>query len=350
MARLTARRIALATIILAAVTVGSTLLASTAASWWIGDLAVHFRLQYAAAALLELVVLASARRWAWAGVALAALVVNGIAAAPLLGGGSVIRGAMAGAPAAIELGPARGVGGLVGPAAGTQGAAGQPSALRRQRLRIASINVLFHNTHHDRVAAFLRSARPDAAVLVEITPAWRAALGGLREEFPWQYYAEGRRSHGTLLLSRWPLERTETIPMGPHADPAIEAVLNVRGRRLHLIGVHPAWPLGPGVSAERNRELIRLAALARATPAPLVMAGDFNVTPFSPHFRDFLGQSRLRWAANGAGWQPTWPTFLPLGGIQIDHAFVSPGIAVQRFARGGGVGSDHRPILVDLEW
>jgi endonuclease/exonuclease/phosphatase (EEP) superfamily protein YafD len=228
-------------------------------------------------------------------------------------------------------------------------------AVPREPLRIASINVLFHNTHYDRVAAFLRQERPDAAVLVEITPSWRAALGSLRDEFPWQYYAEGhdapgRDSHGTLLLSRWPLERMETVPMGPHADPTVAVELSVRGRTLHLIGVHPSWPLGPAVSAERNRELIELAALARATPAPLVMAGDFNLTPFSPHFGDFIGRSGLRWTAQGAGWQPTWPTFLPIGGIQIDHVFVSPGIDVQRFARGRGVGSDHRPILVDLEW
>ncbi len=342
MARLTARRIALATMILVIVTVGATLLAWRADSWWVGDLAVHVRLQYAAAALVELLVLGWARRWVWAAAALAALAVNGVAAVPVLGGGSVIRSAIAGAPLAI--------GGPQGVAAAPQAAGGVGAAVRRQPLRVASINVLFHNRHYDRVDAFLRRTRPDAAVLVEITPAWRAALGSLRDEFPWQYYAGGGHSGGTLLLSRWPLERTETVPMGPHADATIEAVLSVRGRSLHLIGVHPSWPLGPAVSAERNRELNQLAALARATPAPLIMAGDFNVTPFSPHFLEFMARSGLRWTAKGAGWQPTWPTFLPVGGIQIDHVFVSPGIAVQRFARGGGIGSDHRPILVDLDW
>lgn len=325
MARLTARHIALAAMILSIVTLGATVLATAAASWWVADLAVHFRLQYAAAALLALLVLGWARRWGWAAVALVALAVNAIAAAPLLGGASMIRGAVAASPIA------------------------------REPLRIASINVLFHNTHYDRVAEFLRRARPDAAVLVEITPRWRAALAPLHDEFPWQYYAPGLNtpgsdSHGTLLLSRWPLERIETVPMGPHADPTVTAVLSVHGRSLHLIGVHPSWPLGPAVSAERNRELSQLAALARATPAPLVMAGDFNVTEFSPHFATFVVQSGLQWASQGAGWQPTWPTFLPVGDIQIDHAFVSPGIAVRRFARGPNIGSDHRPIIIDLEW
>lgn len=319
MARLTARRIAIAAMIFTVATLSATALAWSASFWWLGDLAVHFRLQYAAAALLELLVLGWARRWIWAGVAVVALLANGIAAAPILGGGSMIQGAIAGSRSEIPL-------------------------------RIASINVLFHNTHYGRVVAYLRGARPDAAVLVEITPRWRSALGPLRDEFPWQYYAESSESHGTLLLSRWPIEHVRTVPMGPHADPTVAAELSVRGRTLHLIGVHPSWPLGPAVSFERNRELNRLAALARATPAPLVMAGDFNVTPFSPNFRMFVARSGLEWTAQGAGWQPTWPTFFPAAGIQIDHVFVSPDIAVRSFARGSGIGSDHRPILADLEW
>ena len=314
MGLLTARHIALAAAILTGVTLGATPLAATAGSRWVGDLAVHFRLQYAAAALIGLVALGWTRHWLWAVAALVALVVNGIAAAPVLGG------------------------------------ARQAAVPGRQPLRIASINVLFHNSHYDRVATLLRRARPDAAVLLEITPRWRAALESLRDEFPWQYYAESRRAQGTLLLSRWPFERSETVPMGPHGDPTVAVVLSVRGRALHVIGVHPSWPLGPAVSAERNRGLDKLAALARARPGPLIVAGDFNVTPFSPHFRAFVAQSGLRWTAEGAGWQPTWPTFFPVGGIQIDHAFVSPGIDVRRFARGPGIGSDHRPILVDLEW
>ncbi|MGH8260435.1 MAG: endonuclease/exonuclease/phosphatase family protein [Steroidobacteraceae bacterium] len=322
------RYVVVGSMLTAAAALVATLLAATAAHWWIGDLAVHFRLQYAAAALVALIVLAWVRHWSWAGAALVALILDVLAAAPVLAPPHLVQRAVAGTVA-------------------------------REPLRIASINVLFHNTHYGRVIAFLQRARPDAAVLVEITPRWRDALAApLRGELPYQFYAAGwpRQagrdvdSHGTLLLSRWPIEHVVPIAMGPHADPTVVAALDIRGRTLHLIGVHPSWPIGPAVSAERNRELRRLAALARSTPAPIVMAGDFNVTPFSPYFRTFVAASGLRWAAQGAGWQPTWPTFLPPGGIQIDHAFVSPAIAVRRFARGPGIGSDHRPILVDLEW
>jgi endonuclease/exonuclease/phosphatase (EEP) superfamily protein YafD len=79
-----------------------------------------------------------------------------------------------------------------------------------------------------------------------------------------------------------------------------------------------------------------------------VVLGDLNITAFSPHFQSLLAQSGLRSAVPGMQWLPTWPTFLPIAGIQIDHALVSPGITVRGVERGPRVGSDHWPLVVDL--
>ena len=320
------RRVQSGAVCAVVLTLAATSLAAAARWSWLGDLAVHFRLQYAGVALLALIGLAWARSWVWAGAALLALVINGAAAGPALGS----RWLAPDVAVAIEPAPA-------------------------SSLRACAINVLYSNTHYERVASFLHTARPDVAVLVEITPVWRAALTGLGSEFPNQYYAAGSLSRagssaqrGVLLLSRWPIERVATWKLGPHTEPAVIATLNVRGRALQLIGVHAAWPLGSGIQAERNRQLGELATIARSTPPPLVVLGDLNVTPFSPYFEALLSSTGLRSAAQGEGWQPTWPTFLPPAGIQIDHALVSAGLPVLRFRRGPGVGSDHRPILVDL--
>jgi endonuclease/exonuclease/phosphatase (EEP) superfamily protein YafD len=94
--------------------------------------------------------------------------------------------------------------------------------------------------------------------------------------------------------------------------------------------------------------LEQIAHLARSIKGPLVVLGDLNITAFSPHFQDLLAHSGLRSAAEGAGWRPTWPTFMPLAGIQIDHALVSPDITVLNFERGPFTGSDHWPIVVEL--
>jgi endonuclease/exonuclease/phosphatase (EEP) superfamily protein YafD len=322
------RRLEIAGVCATALVLAATSLAATARYSWLGDLAVHFRVQYAGVALAALVALTWTRSWVWAGAALLAFALNVGAAVPALG--LPLSVATPGRAVAVE--PTRPVG----------------------NLRLAAINVLYSNTHYERVASFLRAARPDAVVLVEITPAWRAGLASLATEFPHQYYAgswlnrgQGKAQRGVLLLSRWPIERAATWRLGSHTEPALIATLAVKGRELQLIGVHAAWPLGSRISAERNRELGELSGLVRSMPRPLVVLGDLNITPFSPHFQALLSSTGLRSAAEGEGWQPTWPTFLPPAGIQIDHALVG-GLAVLRFQRGPGVGSDHRPILVDL--
>ncbi|HTT03565.1 MAG TPA: endonuclease/exonuclease/phosphatase family protein [Steroidobacteraceae bacterium] len=304
----------------------ATLLAASASRWWLGDLAVHFRLQYAALALIALVVLVWARSWSWAAASLLTLIVNLAAAASILG------------PMPDFV------------------AAGHAAAPHPTNVRIVALNVFYHNSQYERALTFVRAARPDVVVLVEITPQWRSAFERLRAAYPFQYYAAAPRPlafgssevRGALLLSRWPIVHAEQLALGPTTDPAVTAVLAVQGRDVRIIGVHAAWPLGLSVSGERNEELVALATRVRSETEPCIVAGDFNVTPFSPYFRRFLAASGLVWAAQGAGWQPTWPTFLPPAGIQIDHVFVSPGIQVQRFARGPSVGSDHRPILADL--
>jgi endonuclease/exonuclease/phosphatase family metal-dependent hydrolase len=60
-----------------------------------------------------------------------------------------------------------------------------------------------------------------------------------------------------------------------------------------------------------------------------------------------LAKGNLKSAAQGRGWQPTWPTFLPPAGIQIDHALTGAGVFVTAFRRGSAVGSDHLPIVID---
>jgi len=293
-----------------------------AAAWWLGDLTVHFRLQYAAIAALCAVLLGLARRFGWAVIALLCLIANAAAVSFIWA-----RAPSADADAAV--------------------------VHARVRARIVALNVLYSNTHYEEVSGFLHAARPDAAVLVEITPRWRQALEGLRAELPYQYFAAatlqrrlGPQVRGTLLLSRWPLASARPVTLGPYAEPAVAATLLIGARPLRLIGVHTSWPLGPQVSAERNRQLDEIAALARALPAPLVVAGDLNVTPFSPHYGALLAAAGLRTAS--PPWQPTWPTFLPPAGIQIDHILVSPQIAIAAFAIGPGVGSDHRPVVADL--
>ena len=303
--------------ILTAALLLATAFAASASSAWVADLAVHFRLQYAALALFVFVLFAAARRPAWAAIALLIAVTNGLIAAPLL----VSRPAAAALSARDDDGVA---------------------------VRLAFVNVFFGNDDYRRVVGFVRAEKPDAVVFAEVDARWHGELGALKKDYPHEYATHGAAGRGLLLLSRLPIEKAAVLAMSNDAEPPLGVTLNVQGKPLHLLGVHTNWPFGFRSRTSCDEQLEELAAAAQATARPLVLLGDLNVSPFSSHFQRLLQVGQLRSAAAGFGWQPTWPEFMPPAGIQIDHALVSPGVQVRNFRRGPQVGSDHRPVVVDL--
>ncbi len=304
-----------------------TLLATTASWVWLGDLFVHFRPQYAlAAALIAWGLFAlGRRRLAVLAVALCALNV-GFGALALRSLGSASTGWMARAEA------------------GTAASARAPL-----ELKVAASNVFFGNEDAARVIAWVRSERPDIISFEEVTPAFLEALEVLAADYPHRLNSNSNGRFATALFSRYPFEESRLLGVAENRDREIATGVRIGERRIRVVAVHATWPYGGTMSRIRNQELATLSEYVRAQAEPVILLGDFNITPFSPHFRALLiEQAGLRSAAAGYGWNPTWPSFLPLAGIQIDHILVSEQIGVRNFRRGPRVGSDHWPIVAEL--
>jgi endonuclease/exonuclease/phosphatase (EEP) superfamily protein YafD len=301
---------------LTAIALIATLYITLAPRSWQLDLAVHFRLQYGALALLGCVILAATGEPLMAALAFLVGALNALVAVPLL---------------------------LSRRAPKTAAASGRSPAIR-----LASINVFYRNRQYQRVIDFIARERPDAVVLVEINREWEAALRGVDKEYAYSYTARGKKGKGIMLLSRWPLLSADMLPGYSEVQSALTATLEIHGRSFQLLGIHATWPMGRRRSGLRNQQLRFLGEFARAHPGPLIIMGDLNVSPFSSHFQAFLAAGDLKSAAQGYGWQPTWPTFLPPAGIQIDHALSNAAVVVTDFRRGAPVGSDHLPIIIEF--
>jgi endonuclease/exonuclease/phosphatase (EEP) superfamily protein YafD len=128
------------------------------------------------------------------------------------------------------------------------------------------------------------------------------------------------------------------------------AEVAVGGRPLLVVGAHPTSPspTRPGDSRRRNRELDHLATTVSAWDRPAIVTGDFNTTPWSPHFRDLVAAGGLRDAALGHGYIATWPTWFWPARIPIDHVLLKGPLAVAALRRGPAAGSDHFPLIADL--
>jgi endonuclease/exonuclease/phosphatase family metal-dependent hydrolase len=80
-----------------------------------------------------------------------------------------------------------------------------------------------------------------------------------------------------------------------------------------------------------------------------MVVGDFNATLDHGPVRDLLGLG-LRDAAreSNAGWQPTWPAWLPL--IAVDHVLVSRDLGVISTKSAVVEGTDHRALVAEVRW
>jgi endonuclease/exonuclease/phosphatase (EEP) superfamily protein YafD len=280
---------------------------------WPFDLFAHFRVQYAALFVLFAVLLLILRRWVLALAAFAGLAVSAV---PL-----------------IDYLPDR-------PSGTATAAVDDPV------FRLLSFNVWYRNPDMARTAAYIEQSRADAVVLLELTPAQAEALRPLLPSYPHSYIEPSRM--GAAVFTKWPVLAAESLPLAQGGAVAARMQVDWRGLPVTVLGVHLNWPLGPRNFAFRNEELAGVVAFSKAQSAPLIVAGDFNLTPWSGYFIEALEASGLHDAARGFGLGRSWPAqFAPVG-IRIDHCLLSPHWNSIRAEIGPSLGSDHLPLIAEL--
>ena len=278
---------------------------------WPFELFSHFRVQYAAAALL-LAVLCAGRR----------LAVPAVLAAMLFGWHALphARAAFAAAPAPACTGPA---------------------------FTVATANVQFSNVRHAAFRAWLDRQPVDLLVVQEVTGAWARELESVAR-YPYRHVLTREDPYGLAVLSRWPLESVSLVDLAGDGLPSLAVVAEAGGQRVRFLALHTRWPVTPGLARARDEALQGAAQLALAGDVPVVLLGDLNLSPDSPAFDRLVGLTELRDVMQGRGWQPTWHArFWPLA-LRIDHILVSSGLCVEHAEVGPSIGSDHRPVLARL--
>lgn len=290
------------------------LLAATAAGlaahlWWVFELVTHFRVQLAAAHLLLAAALLTLGRPRWSAAVALLMLPNAWPLVPYL-------------------------------APGAHAAAGHGT------LDVVVVNVEWRNPSAAKLLERIESESPDVVVIVELTEGWADKLRPLFTEYPHRVLQAESDAFGIGILSRHPLDDARIFML--ESTPAIDTRIRAPRGSIRLVGVHLRSPTSSSWAAERGRQLAHLAALAAVSDAPLAICGDFNLTPYSPLFAEWTRRSGLRDARAGQGLGITWPTYLPIVGIPIDHCAVSREVGVAGVRRLPAFGSDHYPIAVEL--
>ena len=224
--------------------------------------------------------------------------------------------------------------------------------LSNPRLKVIQANVLYANTNYSAFIDFVEHERPDVLIVQEVTAAWLNALQALRGYESISRIVPEDGGSGIALYSRIPLRNPKIISMGDDKRPGIAATVNVNGSLVSLLTIHTHAPLREGHFEYRNEQLAAAVWYVRHLPSPKIFVGDLNTSLWSPYYSDFMRETGLVDAREGFGVLPSWPTFLPFGSllmIPIDHCLVSPDVNVLSTRTGADIGSDHLPLIIELE-
>ncbi len=230
---------------------------------------------------------------------------------------------------------------LLSPAAwpwpGTAGAAAP-------EFQLLAANVNSANRAHDLELDLIASRQPDAVILMELDDAWVDALHSLDEQYVHQVVQPRSDNFGIGLWSRLPLEDAAVVRLGGAGVPSVLArAVTARGP-VWVLATHPVPPSGGEMSEMRNEQLAAIASLVDTLRGHVVVAGDLNTTPWSPHFRDLVSGGGLRGARSVRGLY-TWPVGMPVLMVQLDHCLHTDGLVASRLRVLPSIGSDHFPLL-----
>jgi endonuclease/exonuclease/phosphatase (EEP) superfamily protein YafD len=207
-------------------------------------------------------------------------------------------------------------------------------------LKVVTLNVWGRNQDVEAVARFLESERADVVVLQEAPLLQAALLPRVKATYPYAYCPDPA-CRQAILTRVAPLEVGKE-DVAPRRPLLLWARLPYGGRTVKVIGLHIAFPLEPVRQAQHVAWLI--GYLGRPAE-PTIVAGDFNLTPFSWKFLKLLYATGLR--AHLVD-RFSWPAHRLTPFVLIDNVLSTPDLGRLSARTGPRVGSDHRAVVVEL--
>lgn len=293
-----------------------SLIAFAGSVWWYADLFAHFRVQLLFGALGLALLFLIRRKRILVAVAAGAAVLNFGVLLPQLQSEPALK----------------------------------PTQSAGRTLRCVSANLLQGNEELGEIERFIRESNADVLVFQEVSPAHANMMKGLKELYRGQLIRGKKDSKGAALLTKLPSRNLhfEAFP-GQKTVGAVIVEIQSGDQWVTVLGVHSHKPTNAHHAEEQGRYFKWLADKCNEAEkiGPVVLMGDLNSTPWSAGFQHFTKHSRQLNAGSGVLFGATW-NVVSIQRLLIDHCFVSQGVALLERKIGPDIGSDHRPLMVEL--
>jgi len=218
-------------------------------------------------------------------------------------------------------------------------------------IRVMSFNLLSSNESFSEVIDYIDTVDPDLVLLHEASRPWEIAVTSARLDYQVIRPRAESLVFGTLVLVRQ--EGIQAVSHGFAANQPRAVELSYRPTGwpdpIQLLSTHPLAPTDAGRAALRDAQIRFAAEWAEGREGAVIVVGDLNATPWSWPFGLLTGAG-LRNSQLGFGIQASFPaTSVFLLRVPIDHLLHSEALRVRQRYLGPALGSDHFPLVVDLE-
>jgi len=218
-------------------------------------------------------------------------------------------------------------------------------------IKLLICNVYQYNRQAPRLLALIKTTHPDLILLAETDAWWASQAQELKTEYPHFVEIPLENTYGMLLYSRLELLDPQVKYLVESDIPSIHTQLKLpSGEPVQLFCLHPTPPVpqeNPR-STERDKEILLVGKLAKASPIPVIVAGDLNDVAWSYSTDLFQKSSGLLDPRRGRGFFNTFHAWYPWLRFPLDHIFCSNDFKLSLLRRLPAVGSDHFPMLVGL--
>ncbi len=217
------------------------------------------------------------------------------------------------------------------------------------KLRLFYANVHSDSDHYSTVREQIEKANPDLVALIEVNKKWKDNIG-LSGKYPYSFEFPREDNFGVAIYSKIPFAAPDARKFGETVPPVLYTTLETdKGRKIDFALLHALPPLTNDAIYMSKVLLRRVSTLLRHSENEVLVAGDFNATPFSSQYQRFAWGSRVEDAMKGFGLLRSWNAWSPIVRLTLDHVFYRGNIRVEDFQTLEPGKSDHFPYLVDFE-
>lgn len=222
-------------------------------------------------------------------------------------------------------------------------------------IKLLNFNAYYKNKNAKKLIDYINREKPDVIVLEEFRGITQETVFLLKSQYPYSgpFDEITKRPNYIYIFSKIPFEfkTLKHREIGDKNPPMVHGKLKLGSTKIDLIAVHLYKPFNAQIKSDA---LNWLSDYLKPLTNPVLLVGDFNLTPWSDALIKFSSSNQLK---KFGTFERSWPSqtaiiYIPFAQFLIDHVFVRDGalwkINKHRFEAGPSIGSDHLPMISEF--